>query len=82
MTALRGAENGMGNITVSDPQHPEELAKPATANLTTLSEHFDTSAYLTGSSDIVALMVLAHQTQMHNYITQTNYQYAAGAFRS
>ena len=74
VTALSGAENGMGNVTVSDAQHPEELAKPSTANLTTLSERLDTSAYLSGSSDIVASMVLAHQTQMHNYITQTNYQ--------
>jgi len=38
------------------------------------SGHIDTSRYLTGSSDIVALMVLAHQTQMHNWITLTNYQ--------
>jgi hypothetical protein len=39
--------------------------------------------YLTGTSDVVAHLVLAHQTQMHNLITQTNYQtrlalYAAG----
>ena len=34
---------------------------------------YNTASYLTGSSDIVALMVLAHQTQMHNWITLTNY---------
>ena len=34
----------------------------------------DTSAYLTPYSDVVAHLVLAHQTQMHNLITQTNYQ--------
>ncbi len=34
---------------------------------------FNAASYLTGSSDIVALMVLAHQTQMHNWITLTNY---------
>jgi hypothetical protein len=34
----------------------------------------DTSAYLTKYSDVVAHLVLAHQTQMHNLITQTNYQ--------
>jgi hypothetical protein len=44
------------------------------ANQTSLAEHVDTNSYLTGSSDIVALMVLAHQTQMHNYITLVNYQ--------
>lgn len=34
----------------------------------------DLSAYLTKTSDVVAHLVLAHQTQMHNLITQTNYQ--------
>jgi hypothetical protein len=34
----------------------------------------DTSFYLTATSDIVAHLVLDHQTQMHNIITQTNYQ--------
>ncbi len=35
---------------------------------------FNPSFYLTDTSDIVAHLVLDHQTQMHNYITQTNYQ--------
>jgi hypothetical protein len=74
VTALHGAEEGMGNVTVSNSTNPEELPKPAVANLTSLSRHLNTAAYLTGSSDIVALMVLAHQTQMHNLITQTGYQ--------
>ena len=34
----------------------------------------DAFAYLTPYSDVVAHLVLAHQTQMHNAITQTNYQ--------
>jgi len=34
----------------------------------------DPSAYLSPTSDIVAHLVLAHQTQMHNLITLTNYQ--------
>jgi hypothetical protein len=34
----------------------------------------DTSTYLAPTSDIVAHLVLAHQTQMHNLITLTNYQ--------
>ncbi len=31
--------------------------------------------YLTPHSDVVAHLVLAHQTQMHNYITELNYRY-------
>ena len=36
--------------------------------------HLDASRYLSPESDIVALMVLAHQTKMHNLITRANYE--------
>ena len=39
------------------------------ANVTNLSGYFDTKRYLTNSSDIVALLVLEHQTAMQNTIT-------------
>ena len=74
VTAVHGAEIGLGNLTVSNPQSLEHLERPAIANIASLSEHLNTSLYLSGSSDIVALMVLAHQTQMHNLITETNYR--------
>jgi hypothetical protein len=74
VTAIKGGETGFGNATVSDLQHPEQVDRPAAANLTNLSGKFDSGAYLTGSSDIVALLVLAHQTQMHNLITETSYR--------
>jgi hypothetical protein len=35
---------------------------------------YSTSGYLTPGSDAVALLVLGHQTQMHNLITLTNYK--------
>lgn len=44
----------------------EELDRRAGANKTALGEYFDVSAYLTPHSDIVALMVLAHQVRIHN----------------
>jgi hypothetical protein len=74
VTAKNGTQGGMANVLSSDPQHPEQLDRAAGTNLSSLAGHFDTSAYLTNTSDIVALMVLAHQTQMHNWITLTNYQ--------
>jgi peroxiredoxin len=40
--------------------------------------NLNTSFYPTASSDVVAHLVLAHQTQMHNLITQTNYQTRLG----
>jgi hypothetical protein len=44
------------------------------ANLTTLEGLFDTGRYLESTSDIVALMVLEHQAQMHNLITRATYE--------
>ena len=46
----------------------------AATKLTTLGKPFDSSAYLSPDSDVVAHLVLAHQTQMHNLITLTNYK--------
>lgn len=44
------------------------------ANDVDLSDNFRTDRYLTPHSDIVALMVLEHQTQMHNAIAAANYE--------
>jgi len=70
VTALHGAEFGMGNTVVTDAQQPAKTA----ANVTNVADRLIPGAYLTGSSDIVAQLVLAHQTQMHNLITQTTYK--------
>ena len=39
-----------------------------------LSGYFDTTAYLTDKSDVVALLVLEHQTLVQNLVTRTNYK--------
>ncbi len=52
-------------------------ADSATGKLVPLSpveKPYDPSAYLAPGSDAVALLVLGHQTQMHNLITLTNYK--------
>ena len=48
-------------------------AGSAPAQLADISD-LRASAYLTPDSDVVAHLVLAHQTQMHNLITLTNYR--------
>lgn len=60
----------MGNSAANDAGSPNG---PATA-LQPLRHRFDPSAYLVPDSDVVAHLVLAHQTQMHNLITLTNYK--------
>src|SRR5580658_345176 len=74
VTGVSGNQIHLGNAILPDGAHSEELDKSAGANLADLSGRLDTSVYLTKYSDIVAHLVLAHQTQMHNLITQTNYQ--------
>jgi hypothetical protein len=67
VTGTVGRQIHMGNAVVRDKEHPEQLDRSAAAD-------FNTSAYLSRHSDVVAHLVLAHQTQMHNLITLTNYQ--------
>jgi hypothetical protein len=74
VTGTHGSQTHMGNVVVEDKDNPEQIDRAAGANLTDLSKKFDTSSLLSGESDIVAHLVLAHQTQMHNLITLTNYQ--------
>jgi hypothetical protein len=74
VTGTHGKQTHLGNVLVTDHEHPEKLNTKAGANLMDLSAKFDTSAYLTGGSDLVALMVLEHQVKMHNLITLANFQ--------
>jgi hypothetical protein len=74
VTGRHGHQRHMGNVFVQDPDHPERLDRVAGANVSDLSGRFSTARYLSGHSDIVAHLVLAHQTQMHNLITVANYK--------
>ncbi|HYA18413.1 MAG TPA: hypothetical protein VEF06_13160, partial [Bryobacteraceae bacterium] len=67
VTGLRASTQQMGNALAADPEHPTAAAPLEMAS------KIDTSAYLVPESDVVAHLVLAHQTQMHNLITLTNY---------
>ena len=49
-------------------------ASPAAPRLDPLGKPYNPAVYLVPDSDPVSLLVLAHQTQMHNLITLTNYQ--------
>ncbi|QDU98230.1 hypothetical protein [Lignipirellula cremea] len=74
VTGTHGKMRHMGNVTSKNRRDPEAIDREAGANVTDLSELFDVSPYLTPHSDIVALMVLEHQTQMQNFITLASYE--------
>lgn len=63
-----------GNAVAPNPDQPSVLDLRGTKNLVDLAGRFDTSAYLTGTSDIVALMVFEHQTRMTNLMTRLGWE--------
>ena len=64
----------MSNAVVEDRPADATVQSDEVKRLVALSKPFDSSAYLGRESDLVAHLVLAHQTQMHNLITLTNYK--------
>ncbi len=74
VTGTHGKQRHMGNVIVASRANPEKLDVEDGANVTDLSDRVNVSPYLTPHSDIVALMVLEHQAQMHNLITRANFE--------
>src|SRR5262245_21700013 len=73
VTGTHGEQRHLGNLIARPRSEPETVDNSAGLNRTNLDDRFDTGNYLSGHSDIVALMVLEHQTDAHNYITRANF---------
>ena len=73
VTGKYGSMRHRGNQIASRSAKPPIDPEPG-ANLTDVTQFFPSKPYLTTQSDVVALMVLQHQTQMHNMITKANYE--------
>jgi hypothetical protein len=74
VTASRGEPRSRANAVASSPNAPDALVRDVPSNVRTLHAFFDPRAYPTPSSDVVALMVLEHQTQMTNLLTRVAWQ--------
>jgi hypothetical protein len=74
VSGTHGKMTHLGNLIVRDRRPPEQVENLVGLNVTSLKDRFDTSAYLTPHSDIVALMVLEHQAEMHNLIARASIQ--------
>ena len=72
VTGKHGSMRHMGNAILNNDD--DKLDRETGANITSLDKLVSTKAYLSPHSDIVALMVLEHQTQMHNAITAANFE--------
>ncbi len=69
VTGLHGDMRHMGNAYLKSGL----LDTSNNGNLMNLRDEFDSSNYLSPYSDIVALMVLEHQTQLHNTFTRADF---------
>jgi hypothetical protein len=76
VTGQHGSIDHLGNIILNNAAVPADLQPLKRGNLDTLEGLglFDTDAYLTPTSDIVALLVLEHQLTVHNQITYVKFK--------
>jgi hypothetical protein len=80
VTGTSGDQLHMGNMIAPVPaqdigNYRNFLAKidlSSNANILNVKDRFNTQAYLSTESDIVALSLLTHQSHLHNLITKTN----------
>jgi hypothetical protein len=63
------AARHMGNAVAADPSDLAAMITDESVHVTSLEGRFDRTGYLSGDSDIVALVVLEHQAYMTNLIT-------------
>lgn len=70
VTGHHGAVRHMGNAIARDGKAGVEMDRELGANLGSLDRFFTTTSYLRPDSDIVALMVLEHQVQVHNRLCE------------
>ncbi len=64
----------LGNLIPPPSNQPIPLARVSRADVPNLDAFFDTQAYLTDKSDVVAVLVFEHQVDVHNLIIHANYK--------
>jgi hypothetical protein len=74
VTGNSGAQAHRGNLIGKAAYDRLEKTGKGAGNISDLAEFFSVDEYPAAGSDIVALMVLEHQTHMHNYITRLHYE--------
>ncbi len=74
VTGNTGTLRHMGNAVVKDGKNLELLAGDESQPLSSLDGRFDTQAYVTPYSDVVALMIFEHQMHMINLFTRLGWE--------
>ena len=73
VTGKHGHQNHLGNLVIRGRDVPRDVDNSQGQNVVSLKDRLDLGRYLTPHSDIVALMVLEHQTLVHNRMTKANF---------
>ena len=74
VTGKHGSVLHRGNVTATEKNDQSiDIDFEKGANITSLGKIFDTSPYPRKTSDIIALMVLEHQTSVQNILTKANH---------
>lgn len=79
VTGQHGAQRHLGNRFAKPTEDPQRLDLEPGANVTDLERWFETAGHLSEHSDIVALLVLEHQTNMHNRLARANFLWKIAA---
>ena len=74
VTGSHGNLRHLGNLIFNARDKPDQVERTDGLNLLSLSKKVNLTGYASTNSDIVALMTLEHQTQMHNLIARLNYE--------
>jgi hypothetical protein len=74
VTGTHGKQTHLGNLIVRTPRVARPVENPDSQNVTDLGDRIEKAAYLSAHSDLVALMVLEHQTEAHNLLTRANFE--------
>jgi hypothetical protein len=73
VTGTHGAMKHLGNMISQSRREAEQRIDDANMNVADLGDRIERNAYLTPHSDIVALLVMEHQTMTHNAIVRANF---------
>jgi hypothetical protein len=74
VTGKTGTSRHLGNAPVVDRNIADVKVEDANLNLADLGSRFDTGAYLSAHSDVVALLVFDHQLRMMNLLTRIGWE--------
>lgn len=80
VTGTAGSARHLGNAMLVDKNKPEALSA-GNQTVRSLTDRFDTDAYASPYSDIVALMVFEHQVHMSNLLTRIAWDARAALYQ-